>query len=92
MSDTRQQLGDQPEPSPGANAAGEAGAAVEEFAPGSQDAGAETLAGDVDELVSALAQRDDYLALAQRTTSLHRRLVHEVELHRLLELIGAVAR
>src|SRR5450631_890559 len=68
MSDTTQQLGDQPEPSPGANAAGEAGAAVEEgFAPGTEDAGAEALAGDVDELVDALAQRDDYLALAQRT-------------------------
>jgi len=67
MTDTTEQLEDQPEPSPGAKPAGEAGAAVQEqFAPG-DDAGADALAGDVDELVAALAQRDDYLALAQRT-------------------------
>jgi molecular chaperone GrpE len=70
MNDTPQQLEDQPEPSPGAHAAGEAhGAATvqEDGAVAGEDIGADALAGDVDELVAALAQRDDYLALAQRT-------------------------
>jgi len=68
MSDTTQQLEDQPEPPPGANAAGEAPAAVEEdSSTAGEELAAQALAGDVDELVAALEQRDDYLALAQRT-------------------------
>jgi molecular chaperone GrpE len=46
--------------SPGANAPGEG-------APAAQDPDEDALRGDVDELVLVAAQRDDYLALAQRT-------------------------
>jgi molecular chaperone GrpE len=82
MSDTDQTLdgaaiaadadgADEPEPgcakipagdggSPGAQAPGEATAAP-------QDPDEDALRGDVDELVHVAAQRDDYLALAQRT-------------------------
>ena len=46
--------------SPGAEATGEDGAAA-------RDADEDALRGDVDELVAVAAQRDEYLALAQRT-------------------------
>ena len=46
--------------SPGAEATGEDGAAA-------RDADKDALRGDVDELVAVAAQRDEYLALAQRT-------------------------
>ncbi len=53
------------EKTPGAPAPGDASAGV----PGPQAAGdgAAALAGDLDELVKVAAQRDEYLALAQRT-------------------------
>ena len=68
MSDSTQQLGDQPEPSPGAKAAGEAappsrrGPAGHSRTPAGRHSPATSTSSSV-----ALAQRDDYLALAQRT-------------------------
>ena len=63
-----------PASSPGASAPGDdgrAGAAAEADAraaqPAAPDADESALQGDVDELVAVAAQRDDYLALAQRT-------------------------
>jgi molecular chaperone GrpE len=53
-------------PPPGAKAPGGAPLPADQTVEG-EDAVEEVLAGDVDELVAALAQRDDYLALAQRT-------------------------
>jgi molecular chaperone GrpE len=60
------------EQSPGAHAPGDAryghGAPEGEVRPdGSHQADEDALRGDVDELVAVAAQRDDYLALAQRT-------------------------
>ncbi len=73
MGDREQTLNDQTR-SPGADAPGEEsraqapgtsdGASAPPRAP--EDGGAE-LAGDIDELVKTTAQRDEYLALAQRT-------------------------
>jgi molecular chaperone GrpE len=55
-----------PAPTPGAPAPGEAGPA-RKAAEAPQGDGAAELAGDLDELVKVAAQRDEYLALAQRT-------------------------
>jgi molecular chaperone GrpE len=75
MSDNRHPLGEEPENQPGAYAAttahspdaaasGEPGAGAPAVA---QEDVEDELAGDVGEIVDVLAQRDDYLALAQRT-------------------------
>ena len=59
--DDSQRSGAEPQAeSPGAEATGEDGAAA-------RDADEDALRGDVDELVAVAAQRDEYLALAQRT-------------------------
>src|SRR2546423_10554254 len=60
------------EQSPGAHAPGDAryghGAPEGDVRPdGSHEADEDALRGDVDELVAVAAQRDEYLALAQRT-------------------------
>ncbi len=57
---------DAAERTPGAPAPGEAGRAGSDSEPLPADGAAE-LAGDLDELVKVAAQRDEYLALAQRT-------------------------
>jgi molecular chaperone GrpE len=60
----RSDTNDKPSTSAGAGApCGDGGARHDEHAPGDEGA----LAHDVDELVAAAAQRDEYLALAQRT-------------------------
>src|SRR5947209_6844569 len=58
------QAPDAAETTPGAPAPGEASSAGREPQPAD---GAAELAGDLDELVKVAAQRDEYLALAQRT-------------------------
>ncbi len=73
MTDTSQQVHEPGERAPGSASAPTSPSGAK--APGGdalpndqrEDAVEEVLAGDVDELVAALAQRDDYLALAQRT-------------------------
>ncbi len=75
MTDTPQQVQEPGEHAPGSPAATPpAGAKAPAGGPlptdpalAGEDVVEEALAGDVDELVAALAQRDDYLALAQRT-------------------------
>jgi len=53
--------------SPGAHAPGDDGRARGDDEAGVRGADEDALRGDVDELVAAAAQRDEYLALAQRT-------------------------
>ncbi|HEV7943882.1 MAG TPA: nucleotide exchange factor GrpE [Solirubrobacteraceae bacterium] len=71
MSDTEQQIEDRAERPAGASqdapaaAQGVAGAADQEH--GGPEPERDALQGDVEELVQALAKRDEYLALAQRT-------------------------
>ena len=74
MTDTPQQVQEPGEHTPGSAATPPAGAKAPAGGPlptdpalAGEDVVEEALAGDVDELVAALAQRDDYLALAQRT-------------------------
>src|SRR3981081_3774839 len=62
MSDTEQTAQEQTDSSPGAKAPGE-----EECSPVEIDGHAAEVQGDLDELVKTAAQRDEYLALAQRT-------------------------
>jgi molecular chaperone GrpE len=54
-------------PTPGASASGESGARPADAAQGDDVEEAQELEGDLDELVKTAAQRDEYLALAQRT-------------------------
>jgi molecular chaperone GrpE len=54
-------------PSPGAAAPGEGPVAIDETPDASDADGAAELEGDLSELVKTAAQRDEYLALAQRT-------------------------
>jgi molecular chaperone GrpE len=67
--DGQQANEDQPVVSPGADAPGEAAAppAPGDGASGCADGEASQIEGDLDELVKTAAQRDEYLALAQRT-------------------------
>jgi molecular chaperone GrpE len=62
MSDTEQTAQEQTDSSPGAKAPGE-----EECSPIEIDGHAAEVEGDLDELVKTSAERDEYLALAQRT-------------------------
>jgi molecular chaperone GrpE len=68
MTDTERTLQEQPE-SPDADAPGDEGASPDGPHAGGPacDGGAEDVQGDLDELVETAAQRDEYLALAQRT-------------------------
>jgi molecular chaperone GrpE len=68
MTDTERALQEQPE-SPAADAPGDEGASPDGPHGGGPacDGGAEEIQGDLDELVETAAQRDEYLALAQRT-------------------------
>jgi molecular chaperone GrpE len=68
MTDTERTLEEQPE-SPDADAPGDEGASPERSHTGGPpcDGGAAEVQGDLDELVETAAQRDEYLALAQRT-------------------------
>jgi molecular chaperone GrpE len=68
MTDTERTLQEQPE-SPDADAPGDAAAAPDGAHAGGVgcDGGPEEVQGDLDELVETAAQRDEYLALAQRT-------------------------
>jgi molecular chaperone GrpE len=67
--DGQQANEDQPVVSPGADAPGEVAAppAPADDASGSADGEASQIEGELDELVKTAAQRDEYLALAQRT-------------------------
>jgi molecular chaperone GrpE len=67
--DDQQASEDQPVVSPGADAPGEAVVppAPGDDASGSADGEASQIEGELDELVKTAAQRDEYLALAQRT-------------------------
>jgi molecular chaperone GrpE len=68
MTDIERTLQEQPE-SPDADAPGDEGASPERPHTGASvcDGGAAEVEGDLDELVETAAQRDEYLALAQRT-------------------------
>jgi molecular chaperone GrpE len=68
MTDTERTLQEQPE-SPDADAPGDEGASPERPHTGGPacDGAAAEVQGDLDELVETAAQRDEYLALAQRT-------------------------
>jgi molecular chaperone GrpE len=68
MTDTERALQEQPE-SPAADAPGDEGASPDGTHAGGPacDGGAEEIQEDLDELIETAAQRDEYLALAQRT-------------------------
>jgi molecular chaperone GrpE len=68
MSDTEQTAQEQTDSSPGAKAPGEDAAPEPKAGCGSDvNGGAAEVQGDLDELVKTAAERDEYLALAQRT-------------------------
>src|ERR1700687_4213459 len=69
MTDTERTLEEQQPESPDADAPGDEGASTTGPPAGGApcDGGAADVEGDLDELVETAAQRDEYLALAQRT-------------------------
>ena len=67
MTDIEQTDAEQADSSPAANAAGEEKHSGKERCAPDLNGGAAEVEGDLDELVETAAQRDEYLALAQRT-------------------------